>query len=311
VGTEDAESFAAVDGEILADAPQISGGDFAISNASFVLEGDGDNPFVRPIQLPAVVLDEAGAHYQEAEAEAEELQVVLRPIQLPPAVIADAVGMETTAEVEAYEEKTAEDILETEVAIVKTEQTAGTIFNPELPLTRKEMFRMVVHMLEEQRLPLPERSVPRFSDVNAEQLADAEKAARYGLLLGFPDGTARLDQPVRKAEAACIFARYNAAVGENLGGAFLSAQIFVDVPPTHWAYQEIAQMKEFFTNSAENYFRPQAELSRLDTAKVLAKFKYVQTQREDLPPLTELPMPSVNTAENAQISHLPKPGKEQ
>jgi hypothetical protein len=268
--TEDAEFFDNVEGELLADAPQMSGGDFAISNASFVLEGEGDNPFVRPIQLPAVVLDEAGARYQDEET--EELEVALRPIQLPPAVIAD---------------------------------TAETTFNPELPLTRKELFKMIVLLLEEQGLPLPNKSVPQFSDVSAEQLADAEKAARYGLLLGFPDGTARLNQPVRKAEAACIFARYNAVVGERLGG-LLSAQAFVDVPRTHWAYQEIAQTREFFTAAAENYFQPQAELSRLDTAKMLAKFKYVQDRRENLPPLTGRPASSANAAENAQVSYLPE-----
>jgi hypothetical protein len=195
-----------------------------------------------------------------------------------------------------------------EIAAVATnrEQTNAAIFDPELPLTRKEMFRMIVHLLEEQGLPLPEKSVPRFSDVSAEQLAEADKAVRYGLLRGFPDGTARLDQPVRKAEAACIFARYNTALGESLGNAFLNIPTFVDVPRTHWAYQEITQTIAFFPPAAENYFQPQATLSRLDTARMLARFKYVQEQRDNLPPLTERPAPSANSAENAQISRLPE-----
>ncbi|MDR1323620.1 MAG: hypothetical protein LBK68_04185 [Candidatus Margulisbacteria bacterium] len=305
IETEDAEFFDDVEGDLLAVAPQMSGGDFAISNASFVLEGGGDNPFVRPIQLPAIVLDDAGVRYQDEET-GEAPQIAMRPIQLPTAVIAD---IEYAGE---YEKKTEAEILEKIIAAVETEQTNSTVFNPELPLTRKEMFKMVVRMLEEQGLSLPEKSIPQFSDLSAEQLTLAEKAARYGLLLGFPDGTARLNQPVRKAEAACIFARYNAAVGENLGGALLSAQAFVDVPRTHWAYQEVAQTREFFTAAAENYFQPQAELSRLDTAKMLAKFKYVQDQRENLPPLSDNQLaPAVNAAENAQISHLPELEKEQ
>ncbi|MDR1113929.1 MAG: hypothetical protein LBL50_02440, partial [Candidatus Margulisbacteria bacterium] len=311
---EDAEFFDddVVEGDLLAIAPQMSGGDFAISNASFVLEGGGDNPFVRPIQLPVVVLDEAGGHYLDEET-GEAPQIAMRPIQLPTAVIADAADMEKEIEYAGdYEEKTEAEILERIIAATETEQTNGTVFNPELPLTRKEMFKMVVRMLEEQGLSLPEKSIPQFSDLSAEQLTLVDKAARYGLLRGFPDGTARLDQPVRKAEAACIFARYNAAVGENLGGVLLSAQAFVDVPRTHWAYQEIAQTREFFTAAAENYFQPQAELSRLDTAKMLAKFKYVQDQRENLPPLSDNQLaPAAGAAENAQISHLPEPEKEQ
>jgi hypothetical protein len=180
-----------------------------------------------------------------------------------------------------------------------------------LPLSRKEMFKMIVRLLEEQGAPLPEKTIPQFSDLDAEQAAEVEKAARYGLLLGYPDGTARLDQPIRKAEAACVFARYSAALGENGGGAFLSAPVFADVPSTHWAYQEIARAQAFFAPSAENYFQPQTAFSRLDAAKALTKFKYVQDRRETLPPLTELPAPSANAVENAQISCLPALEKEQ
>jgi hypothetical protein len=296
-------------GELLAEAPQMSGGEFVISKASFTLDGD-DNPFVRPIMLPAVILTEDGAHYQDVETE-EAPQVAMRPIQLPTAMLrTDAVDTETEYAEEADAEIETEAV-ETEIAAVaaNAEQTNAALFDPELPLTRKEMFRMIVRLLEEQGLPLPEKSVPQFSDVRAEQLAETEKAARYGLLRGFPDGTARLDQPVRKAEAACIFARYNAALGESLGSAFLNAPAFVDVPRTHWAYQEIAQTLAFFLPAAENYFQPQATLSRLDTARMLAKFKYVQDQRDNLPPLTERPAPSANPAENAHVSRLP--GKEQ
>ncbi|GBR73101.1 hypothetical protein NO1_0542 [Candidatus Termititenax aidoneus] len=313
-GLEEAAEVNTVEGDLLAVATQMSGGDFVISNASFVFEGGGDNPFVRPIQLPPIIFSEDGVRYQDEEI-GESPQVAMRPIQLPSAVIADAADAGTEKEIEyteEYEKKTEEEILEEIIAAAETERANGAVFNPELPLTRKEMFKMVVYMLEEQGLPLPEKTVPQFSDLSAEHLTLAEKAARYGLLRGFPDGTARLDQPLRKAEAACIFARYNTAVGENLAGVFLSAQVFIDVPSAHWAYQEIAQTREFFTSSAENYFQPQAEISRLDTAKMLAKFKYVQDRREDLPPLSiGQPAPAAGAAENAQVSHLPEPGKEQ
>jgi hypothetical protein len=312
IETGDAEFFDNVEGDLLAVAPQMSGGDFAISNASFVLEGAGGNPFMRPIQLPVVVLDDAGVHYLDEETD-EAPQIAMRPVQLPTAVIADAADEETEIEyAKAYEKNTEVEILERIIAATETEQTNSVVFNPELPLTRKEMFKMVVRMLEEQGLSLPEISIPHFSDLSAEQLTLADKAASYGLLRGFPDGTARLDQPVRKAEAACIFARYNAAVGDNLSSALLSTQAFVDVPRAHWAYQEIAQTREFFTAAAENYFQPQAALSRLDTAKMLAKFKYVQDQRENLPPLSDNQLtPALIAAENAQISHLPELEKEQ
>ncbi|MDR1453593.1 MAG: S-layer homology domain-containing protein [Candidatus Margulisbacteria bacterium] len=290
----------------LAGAAQISGGDFVISNASFTFDGE-DNPLARPIMLPPMVFTGNGVRYQEDETE-EYSQVALRPIILPTTVIADA---DEAAEYPTEDTEAEMEILEEMFAAAATEQNESAVFNPELPLTRKEMFRMLTRLLEEQGLPLPERTIPQFSDVAGEQLAEAEKAARYGLLRGYPDGTARLNQPIRKAEAACVFARYSAALGEDLAGVFLSAPVFADVPDTHWAYQEIAQTRAFFALAAENYFQPQTELSRLDTARVLAKFKYVQGRRESLPPLTGLLEPSANAAENAQISRLLLPEKEQ
>ncbi|MDR1998225.1 MAG: hypothetical protein LBQ83_07890 [Candidatus Margulisbacteria bacterium] len=269
----------------------------------FILSGCGREDTV-PEPVPAQNIPTANITRNLPEAIAavaqEQASPAAAPLTEPPPEATAAVAQEQASPAAALLAAAADQ----DSALIMG-PPGKTAFNPELPLTRIEMFGIFVSLLERQGVPLPAIDLPQFSDIDLTRAVEMAKATQYGLLRGYPDGSTRLEQPTRKAEVACVFARYITLSGENslLG----DTQDFGDVPDTHWAHQAIAQTGMYFaeqTGENAGQFQPQGLLSRRDTARLLAQFRYVQAQRQELPPL-ENPLSAVSALESSAVASAP------
>jgi hypothetical protein len=164
----------------------------------------------------------------------------------------------------------------------------GRTYLPDRALTRRELMILLIRLLEsEERYP---GGAPRyFPDTTYRNKDLTDKATRYGLLVGYTDGLSRLDQPARRDEAACAFARYY----EIAGRALLSGDVYADVPPEHWGYKDINLTRQYYLTQGVDlvHYLPGDYISRLDTARIIGRIRYVQESRAGLPPiegLTEL-----------------------
>ena len=216
----------------------------------------------------------AGEDEEWTFAEVEEESLPLAKAEVPE-VILSAVPAEIFVETPA----------ETTVEIAEIVDS----YNPELPLTRREMFRILVTLLEKQGTVVSDGESKHFSDVDAEKDEIARKSVAYGLLKGYPDGTARLGQLVRKAEAACILARYiEASGGITLQPILATLPLFSDVPETHWARSDIAKTQDFFSTKvvdAKNgklLYQPQAHILPQEVGRMLTGVRYARATQPEL-----------------------------
>ena len=111
----------------------------------------------------------------------------------------------------------------------------------------------------------------RFADLapNHWAYASVENAALLGYVQGYPDGTARPDQPISRAEAAVLFNRIiyhadNTAV--NLS--------FHDVTSSSWAVPAIAGLSAagVITGISSDYYAPSQLMKRSEAAAMLDRY---------------------------------------
>jgi hypothetical protein len=153
-------------------------------------------------------------------------------------------------------------------------------FAPQRIMSRAEFFTTLLNLLD--REGRVSRDTGRsFSD--ASKLAD--RAASYGLLSGYTDGSARLHLPMRRDEAAGAVARY-----EEISGLELGTLRYRDVPRHHWGYKDINLTREqkLTYGSGRDLFEPKAYLTRRDAARILSRLPYAQELTRDLPPIEGL-----------------------
>jgi hypothetical protein len=161
----------------------------------------------------------------------------------------------------------------------------GGIYAPDQAMTRRELMIVLVRLLESAERH-PEGAPLVFPDTTTRNKELTDKAAGYGLLVGYPDGLARLDDPARRDEAACAFARYYEIAGRNL----LNTDVYADVPLEHWGYKDINLTRQYYLTQGIDtlHYIPGAYLSRLDAARILGRIKYVRDSRSGLPPIEGL-----------------------
>ena len=122
------------------------------------------------------------------------------------------------------------------------ETSSADIFEPNRRITRAELSEVIMSLgLADERNVTTDKA-PSFSDVNkGDTHYDAvTKAARLGVINGYPDGTFKPDSPVTRAETAAIVNRalgYKNSTDEEL---FPFYSVFADVNRDHWAFFDVA-----------------------------------------------------------------------
>ena len=93
-----------------------------------------------------------------------------------------------------------------------------------------------------------------------------EALATKNIIVGYPDGKYRPDDPVTRAEFAVIINKAFAPASQR------SAMDFVDVPKKHWAYKDIqaAYQSGFLTGYPGSVFRPEPKMPRVEMLVSLA-----------------------------------------
>ncbi|MDR1113941.1 MAG: S-layer homology domain-containing protein, partial [Candidatus Margulisbacteria bacterium] len=166
----------------------------------------------------------------------------------------------------------------------------GAVFQPERPLTRKELMLVLVRLAEREGVE-PDRAFLDFKDItqnaSLETIDTVLKASELGYIRGYTDGSARPEIPVRRSEAAAAIARYYGIDG----GVLSRAGLYADVPARHWAYKDINQTKQhdLTIGIGRELYRPDEYMKRVDVARILSRMSFVQTLRSDLPDIVGIP----------------------
>jgi hypothetical protein len=159
------------------------------------------------------------------------------------------------------------------------EPFSGALFQPRSGMTRGELTAILVNLLEEAEIEPSVGEETAYSDYE-------EKAVAYGLLRGYPDGSHRLEQPVRRDEAACFVMRYNDIVNisEQISN---TAQEYKDVADVHWGHTDINVTKQqnLTQGIGKNIFLPKTNLTRLDAARMVSRLAEIREARQRLPEL--------------------------
>jgi hypothetical protein len=183
----------------------------------------------------------------------------------------------------------------------------GAVFQPERPLTRKELMLILVRLAEREGLE-PDRAFLDFKDItqnaSLETIDTMLKASERGYIRGYTDGSARPEIPMRRSEAAAAIARYYGIDG----GVLSRASLYTDVPARHWAYKDINQTKQhaLTIGVGRELYQPDEYMKRLDVARILSRMSFVQTLRSDLPDIVDLPR-SGNVTEERETEFVPPP----
>ncbi|MDR2431181.1 MAG: S-layer homology domain-containing protein [Candidatus Margulisbacteria bacterium] len=163
------------------------------------------------------------------------------------------------------------------------EPVSGALFQPHTEMTRGELVAILVDLLEEAGIePLTENE-----DYEVELYSNyEEKAVAYGLLRGYPDGSYRLEQAVRRDEAACFAIRYDNILSSTKQLSS-NAQKYRDVPDLHWGRIDIniTKQQSLTQGIGKDVFLPKTNLTRLDAARIISRLETIREARQDLPEL--------------------------
>lgn len=118
---------------------------------------------------------------------------------------------------------------------------------------------------------IPSKAQEGFSDVPPNHWAyDAiMDLVRKGILSGYPDGTFKPDNPVKRTETAVILTKVF-----NLDLLTPDRGSFIDVPKTHWAYgyvEVIGKTKLMSDSIDSGRFRPEENLKRIEYVPISVK----------------------------------------
>lgn len=109
-------------------------------------------------------------------------------------------------------------------------------------------------------------------------------ARENGITLGYPDGTYKPEEPVKRSEMAAFIIR--ALEREPEPGGYNPIPYFSDVPQTHWAFKYVQRIRE--RNIASGYagtdlFGPEDPITREQLAKMLIMALISQGKIEEPP----------------------------
>lgn len=109
-----------------------------------------------------------------------------------------------------------------------------------------------------------------FSDAAGNKSVD--KAAAFGWLKGYPDGTFKPNGNITRAEAAAVIVRalgLEAAAGAAKG----LASRFADVPASHWAsgYVNVCTSKNLLKGYPDGSFKPEANITQAEIITIIVR----------------------------------------
>lgn len=139
------------------------------------------------------------------------------------------------------------------------------LFKPEQPITRAEFVR---YLIKAKEFYLSNDTKSSFVDA-AKFKTDAvyiATAVENGLINGFPDGTFKPEQPIKRSEIAAILVRSELLQAES--GVF-----FEDVPIDHWAnpYVLATVNARLFQGYPDGKFLPNKDIKRAEATTVIAR----------------------------------------
>lgn len=160
-------------------------------------------------------------------------------------------------------------------------QEGQAVFRPDVSISRAEFLKMalVANCLPVESFDTAGAEVPAliFSDVAANSRLwhrdFVYSAVRLGIVVGYPDGTFRPDQPISRAEATKILVSIQKLIGQD----YQPQAYFDDVLEADWFFQYVSAAKEngliFGTNgqNGDSLFRPHDQISRADSALILVR----------------------------------------
>jgi hypothetical protein len=155
--------------------------------------------------------------------------------------------------------------------LVITGYEDGT-FRPEEPITRAEFAAIVVRALG---LRLPTQAVP-FSDVKSgDWFYEAVRLAHEnGIISGYSDGTFRPDSLITREEAMAMIRRAMSVAKLSAGtGGEAAVAAFKDAKSvSDWSLAAVrACVSVGLANGSDGYLRPQASITRAETATMLQR----------------------------------------
>lgn len=117
----------------------------------------------------------------------------------------------------------------------------GGRFGPQNAISRGELAACLVRIAEKSG-KVPQLTPPEFTDVSADKWYSSYvvKAAQYGLVNGYTDGTFRPEETVRRDEAVTMINRMLGREPDKNQLQGLSVP-FGDIAPTDWAYYQILE----------------------------------------------------------------------
>ena len=134
-------------------------------------------------------------------------------------------------------------------------------FNPDAFMTRAEAAQLFYNLLKDKNVEITES----FIDVpDGAWYATAMRVlASLDIITGYPDGTARPDAQIIRAEFVTMVSRFE---GLTTGGPN-----FPDVPSNYWAYKYInsSAAKGWITGYLDGTFRPANNITRSEATKLV------------------------------------------
>ncbi|MED1672581.1 N-acetylmuramoyl-L-alanine amidase [Pallidibacillus thermolactis] len=122
--------------------------------------------------------------------------------------------------------------------------------------------------------PMDNTHAAGLSDVPSNYAVEIYYLHGQGVITGYPDGTFRPSQNVRRDEAAAMIGR-----ALKLNGKQRETK-FIDVPAANFAsgYIQSAAEKKILEGYGNGYFKPEANMTRLEMAYMIAKaFGYTES----------------------------------
>lgn len=109
-----------------------------------------------------------------------------------------------------------------------------------------------------------------FTDVPADYWAEPfiQRMAQRNIVVGYPDGTFRPEQPVKREEFAAMIRK---AFEQEQVRQIPSGSVYKDVPQGYWAAPAIEEATEqgFMSGNSNNSFRPNQPVSRVEAIVAL------------------------------------------
>jgi hypothetical protein len=144
-------------------------------------------------------------------------------------------------------------------------------------ITRAEtaavIFRLLADRAKDRDYPMP------FSDVEQGKWYTQPIAylAAQGIIVGYPDGTFKPDQPITRAEFAKMIAGFDSL-------SEVSYNVFTDVDD-HWAtgFINSAAAKGWVSGYPDNTFKPEESSTRAEIVTIINRMLNRQIEAEDVP----------------------------